>query len=99
MKCFAYLLTLLLIMTQVDNAWVAAPASPSDPLVDTDDDYLPAHRRPKQEEPASHREPVFVGLHSPAADVAPARRGASFEWDRTTPFTPPPLYVFMSLQT
>jgi hypothetical protein len=96
MKQFAYLLILLLLAAQADDLWAVAPVLPSAPLAD-DDEYLPPQRRP-QEEPVVHKESAAVGLRHQTAGFPLVRRGLPSEWNLTTPFTPPPLYVFMSLQ-
>jgi hypothetical protein len=96
MKWLACFLILLLLSASVDDVWAVAPLSPSAPIAD-DDEYLPAQRR-LQDEQASGKEPVFVGLKPQAADFPLVRRGVSSEWTLTTPFTAPPLYVFLSLQ-
>jgi hypothetical protein len=97
MNRLASFLILLLILAQVDDYWAASPVLPSVPLAD-DDEYLPAQQRPKNEERSSHKKPVFVGLKTRTADLPLARRGMPSKWNLTTPFTPPPLYLFMSLQ-
>jgi hypothetical protein len=100
MKRFAYLLILLLLSAQVDDAWAVPPVLPSAPLVDDNDEYLPAQRRPWEEKSASGQGQMFATrLKSLTADFPPVQRGVvPFEWNLTTPFTPPLLYVFMSLQ-
>jgi hypothetical protein len=100
MKRFAYLLILLLVSAQAGDALAltAAPISPSSSLADDNDEYLPAQRRPREEESISDHGPTFVTLNPPTANLPPAQRGVSFGWDLTAPFTPPSLYVFMSLQ-
>jgi hypothetical protein len=97
MNRLAYFLLLLLILAQVDDYWAAAPVLPSVPLAD-DDEYLPAQKRAQNEERSRHQKPMFVGLKPRTADLPLARRGVSSKWNLTTPITPPPLYVFMSLQ-
>jgi hypothetical protein len=96
MHRLAYFLVLLLISAQVDNFWAAA-VLPSAPLAE-DDEYLPPQQRPQEKECSPHQEPVFVGLKPPTADLPLVRRGVPSEWNRTTLFSPAPLYVFMSLQ-
>jgi hypothetical protein len=98
MNWHAYFLVLLLIWAQVDDYWAAAPVLPSAPLADEDDEYLPSQWRPQEEECAPQQEPGFVGLKPQTADLPLVRRGVPSEWNLTTPFTPPPLYVFMSMQ-
>ena len=97
MNRHAYVLVLLLISAQVDDFW-AAPVLPSASLADDDDEYLPSRRRSQEGECSPDQKPVFVGHKPQTADRPLARRGVPSEWNLITPFTPPPLYVFMSLQ-
>src|SRR5262249_32621757 len=92
--CF---LVLLLISAQVDDYWAAAPVLRSAPLAD-DHEYLPLRQRTRAEECSPHHEPVFAALRPQTADLPLVRRGVPCAWDLTTPFSRPPLYVFMSLQ-
>ena len=99
MSRLAYFLILLLLSAQVDDAWAVAPVLPSSPVDDDDDDeYLPSQRRRLEEESVPDKKPAFDGLKTQTADFPVVRRGVSSEWTLTTPFTLPPLYVFMSLQ-
>ena len=96
MKPLICLLTLLLALAQFDDCWAAAP--PSDSPAADNDEYLPAQRRPREQRPSSR--------HRPAPGAATLRQAAPSEVSGgvppgpglTTPFAPPPLYVFMSLQ-
>ena len=97
MNRLVYLLILLLISAQVDDFWAPASGLPSAPLAD-DDEYVPAKRPPQDELSSSRQKPVFGGLRPRTADCPLVRRGVPSAWKLTTPFTPPPLYVFMSLQ-
>jgi hypothetical protein len=97
MNWHSYFLILLLIWAQVDDFWVAALVLPSAPLAD-DDEYLSSQQRPQVEVCSSHQKPVFLGLKPQTADLPLVRRGVPSEWNLTTAFLPPPLYVFMSLQ-
>jgi hypothetical protein len=98
MNRLVYLLILLVISALVDDFWAAAPALPSAPLADDDDEYLPSQRRPQEDECPPHHQPVFVGLQPRTADFPLARRRVPSERNLTTPFTPSPLYVLTSLQ-
>src|SRR5262245_61881809 len=98
MNRLVYLLILLLISAQVDDAWAVALDLPAVPLAAEDDEYLPAQWRPQGEQSSSRQKPVFDGLKPQTADFSLARRGVPSGWNLTTPFTPPPLYVFKSLQ-
>jgi hypothetical protein len=99
MKRLPYFLILLLLTTQVDDALAVPFLSPSAPLADDDDDeYLPSQRRPQEEESLPGEEPASAGLKPRTANFPIAHRGVSPEWTLTTPLTPPPLRLFMSLQ-
>src|SRR5262245_8891908 len=98
MKWYAYLLVLLLISAQADDALAAAPVLPSAPLADDNDNYLPAQRRPQEEQSATRQRPIFFRMKPVTGNSSVVRRGVPSELDQTVPFTPPPLYVFMSLQ-
>jgi len=98
MKHLAYILMLLLLSAQVEDAWVAALELPSDSSADDSDEYLPAQRQPRQEQAGFK---VRADKHQTviqAIDFSISRMGVPSEWNLTTPFAPPPLYVFMSLQ-
>jgi hypothetical protein len=97
MKRLAYLLMPLLLSAQVDDLWAAALHVPPASLAD-DDNYLPPRPRPQGERTSAHQPPVFVGLKPQTPDFPLLRRGVRPAWNLTTPFTPPPLSVFMSLQ-
>jgi hypothetical protein len=96
MKRLAYLWVLLLISAQVDDTWATAPVLPSAPLAE--DEFLPSQPRSQVEESSPHQKPVVVGFKSPIADFPLDRRGVLTGCTLTTPFAPPPLYVFMSLR-
>jgi hypothetical protein len=99
MTRFGYLLILLLLWGQVDDSFAIALSVPSAPVTDDDDDdYLPSQRPQQEEESSDHTKPAFVSLESPTVDISLVRRGLPFERNLIAPFTPPPLYVFMSLQ-
>src|SRR5215831_18556535 len=98
MKRFAYLLVLLLISAEAGDAWAVAPVLSSAPLSDENDEYLPAQRQVQGAATSSCQPPAFNGLKSRTADFSPGQSGVPSRWNLTTPFGPPPLYVFMSLQ-
>ena len=98
MNRLACLLILLLISTPVNDAWASALDLPSAPLADDNDEYLASQQRPDREQSSSCQKPLFDGLKRQTADFSPVRRGVLSEWNLNTPFTPPLLYVFMSLQ-
>jgi hypothetical protein len=97
MKRFAYLLILLVLSAQVDDAWAVAPDLPSAPFADDNDEFLPAQRWVR-DEMYSAPQSVLSTIKLHIASFPLVRRGISFEWALTTPFTPPALYAFMSLQ-
>src|SRR5262249_45738807 len=99
MKRNAFFLVFLTFWAHFDDV-LPAPASAfeSAPLADGDDECLPQQRRRQEEECSAHQKPVFVRLKPQTADVTLVPRGVPSEWNLTTPFTPPPLYVSMSLQ-
>src|SRR5262249_51545943 len=98
MHRLAYLLILLVFSRQPDAAAAVALGLPAAPLTVDDDEYLPSQRRAQEEECSPLQKSVFVG-HQPQTEVSPlVRRGEPPEWTLSTPFTPPPLLVFMSLQ-
>jgi hypothetical protein len=99
MKGFAYFLIFLLVEGLVDDAVALTLVSPSVSLVDDDDnEYLASRKRPEEKASRFDKEPAFVGLKPQTADFTLDQRNGPSEWNLTTPFTPPPLYLFMSLQ-
>jgi hypothetical protein len=99
MKRHAYLLILLLLWSQADDVLAFASVLPSAPLADDDDnEYVPSQRREQEEESRPDNTPAFAGHKPQTADFPLVRRGVRLEWNLITPFTPAPLYVFLSLQ-
>jgi hypothetical protein len=98
MKRLAYLLMLLLISAKVDDYWATTPVLPPPPLADDDDEYLASERTTQAEESSGRQEPMFVGMKPHTADFSFVLKGVPSEWNLTTPFAPPPLYVLVSLQ-
>jgi hypothetical protein len=97
MKLYAYLLIFLVMSAQVDDFWAGDPTLPtSAPPVADNDEYLPAQRRPEEEESFCHQRPIFESVMPHLATILPTNVQA--RWNLTTPFTPPPLYAFMSMQ-
>jgi hypothetical protein len=94
----AYLLILLLISAQLDDTWAAAPGSPSAPIAEENDEYLPAQQRPQEEQIALGQEVPFAGLKTQPADSPVAQKRLSSGSNPATPFTPQPLFAFMSLR-
>jgi hypothetical protein len=97
MKKFACLLILLTVWGRVDDYLAVAPVLPSAPLADDDDEFLLAQCRSRADQ-SSDQEPVFAGPKRRTAHSSSLRSGLPAERDLTKPFTPPPLYLFMSLQ-
>jgi hypothetical protein len=97
MNRLAYLLLLLLVSAQVDDYWVGVPTLPSAPRAD-DDEYLPSPQRSQEEDCSPQQKLTFAGLKPQTVDLPLVRRGVPSEQNPATPFAPPPLYVFMSLQ-
>jgi hypothetical protein len=100
MKQVAYFLISLTIWSQFDDVLLTpASALQSAPLPsDDDDEYLPAKRQEQPEQFAPRRQPQSVSVKPRAADFFSVGRGVPCEWNLTTPYAPPPLYAFMSLQ-
>jgi hypothetical protein len=99
MRRIGWLLVVLLLWGQVDDILALQFSVPSAPAtVDDDDEYLPSQRGPEAEESRVHTRPAFAGLKRRAAESSPVRWTLPFERDLSTPLTPLPLYVFMSLQ-
>jgi hypothetical protein len=100
MKQVAYLLISLTFWSQFDDALLTpASALQSAPLPsDDDDEFLPPQRQEREEPFAARRQPQPVSVKPYAADFSTVERGVPSEWNLTTPFAPPPLYAFMSLQ-
>ena len=96
-KRLPYLLLLLLISAQVDDAWPVAPSSQSAPLAD-DDEYLPAQQRPEEEQIASGQWLPFVGLKAQPADLPVVPKRPPSGSTPATPFAPQPLYAFLPLR-
>jgi hypothetical protein len=97
MNRIAYLLLLLLIWAQCDDYCAAALLLPSTALAD-DDEYVLSRQRPTEEECSLHPTQESRGLGPQTANFSLLRRDLPSEWNLTTTFTPPSLYVFMSLQ-
>jgi hypothetical protein len=99
MRRTAYVLIVLALWAQFDDALLTlASAFQSASLTIYDDDEcLPPTPLTRQEQ-LGRRLPQSVRVKPPATNVSLARRSAPSEQSLTTPFTSPPLYVFMSLQ-
>jgi hypothetical protein len=97
MKRHVYLLVVFLIWTQVDD-FLAPPIALSSALLVDDDEYLPLAKRQHKEECSRDLKSVPIGLRPKTSGLARIRKGASSAWSLITHFSPPPLYIFMSLQ-
>ena len=97
MKRLSYPLIFLLMSAQVDDTW-ASVVLPSAPLAADNDEYLPAQRPPRGEQPSSRAKLVFDVVRPWMVPFPLVPGSGPAECNLTTPFTPPPLYVFMSLQ-
>jgi hypothetical protein len=97
-KRLAYFLLLLLISAQLDDAWAAAPASPPAPIAEENDEYLPAQRRPQDEQIALAHWPPFAGLKAQPADLSVAQKCPPSGPNPAPPFAPKPLLAFMPLR-
>jgi hypothetical protein len=95
MKLLPYLLLLLLVSAQVDDACAVALDMPPDSAADNDE-YLPSQRRAEEEESSPHQKPMFAGLKPGTAGFSTV--GVPSERHVTAPFPPPPRYAFLPLQ-
>jgi hypothetical protein len=97
MNRFVYLLILLLISSQFDDLWAVGFDLPSS-YADENDTFLLSPRQPRGEQSSSRPKFVYDGPKHQSAYFSFVGSGGPSEWNLTTPFTSPPLYVFMSLQ-
>jgi hypothetical protein len=97
MKRLAYLLIFLTFWAQFDDL-LLTPASAFQSAPSDDDEYVSSGGQEQQEWFGPRRQPPSVSVKPQAADFPLVRREVPSEWKLTTPFAPPPLYVFMSLQ-
>jgi hypothetical protein len=97
-KRLPYLLVLLLISALVDDTWAVAPDSPFASAAEDNDEYLPAQRRPQEELITLGQWPPFVCLEAQPADLSAVQARLPSGPNPATPFTPQPLYAFMSLR-
>jgi hypothetical protein len=100
MKRHAYFLVILTFWAQLDDVLLPlASASQSTSLAsDDEDECLPSKRKDEEELFSVRRQPHAANLITPAGDVVFIPRDVPSDCNVTTLFTPPPLYVFMSLQ-
>jgi hypothetical protein len=98
MKRFAFLI-LLLLWGQFDDGLAVALTVPADSLAyddDGDDEYPQSQRESQKEE--SLPKPASFSLKPQVVVLPPAQTSVPSECGLTTPLSPPPLYVYMSLQ-
>ena len=101
MKLATYLLIFLSIWSQFDDSLLAPlPTSPTAPLIDDDDEYLPAEQGERGEQSSPLRSPALAVLDPKAGTFPPTclGRGVPSGANLSGPFGPSSLYVFMSLQ-
>jgi hypothetical protein len=93
LKLATYLLIFLSLSTQFDDAWVAAACADSQAAAD-DDEYLLTGGKQLR-----NRSALDLPVHK-AAELFSTRleQGPPAELPLTEGFSPPSLYVFMSLQ-
>ena len=108
-KGMLFFLVFLTFWAQVDGAllpadFVSPSASPlsndsddsNNDSIDSDEyEFLPSQRPPQR---AGLAKQVIANRKLQTADFPIVRRGVPSDFDRITPFTPPLLYLFMSLQ-
>jgi hypothetical protein len=99
MKRHAYFLILLTFWAQFDDVLLTpASACQSAPFPSDDDEYVSSEGPEHQRRPGPRRMPQSVSVKPANANFSFVPRGVPSGWNLTTPFGPPPLYVFMSLQ-
>jgi len=98
MKPIGYLLILLLLSAQLDDAWAIAPVLPSAPVGDDNDEYLPAQGRPQAEESPPCQKPAFDVPKPPTAALSFVATGVAFKCTLPAPAEPSLLSLFMILQ-
>jgi hypothetical protein len=99
MKRNACILVFLTIWVQFDNALLTlASAFQTPPVQNTDDEYVVSKGQQQQTWFGARRQPQAVNLRPLAADLFFVGKNVSSECNLTTLYSPPPLYVFMSLQ-
>ena len=94
----AFLLLSLVLWTQVDDAWVSAIISPLNPLAAEDDEFLSLEKRQSQESSTARQKQARPGPKPRTASLFADHPQLPSETKLAAPFTPPSLYVFMSMQ-
>jgi hypothetical protein len=99
MKRIAYFLISLTLWVHFDDVLLApASALESAPLPSDDDEYVACEGQGSQKQFGHRRQPPAVSANAQAVHGPLVRTGMPSAWHLTTPFAPPALYVFMSLQ-
>jgi hypothetical protein len=100
MRRFAFLIVLLLWGQVDDGLAVTFAVSPACPAYDDDgdDEYPEAQQGPQKEDSRPDKKPALFSLQPQTTDSSPGQRSLLSERSLTAPFSPPPLYLFMSLQ-
>jgi hypothetical protein len=96
MKRHTYLLILLTLLAQADDPWAIALGLPSATITEAADEYLPSQPPVQGDESSPQKELAFADPKQKTSDFP--RVPAPFVWNLSAPFTPPPLYLFTSLQ-
>jgi len=99
MKRITYFLISVTLWAQFDDV-LLAPASTilSAPLASDDDDYVSSVDQEEQSWLASMGQRQSVGVPPQGVDLFHVGTSLRSECKSATPFAPPPIYVFMSLQ-
>ena len=99
MKRIACLLVFLTCWAQFDDVLLPlALGAQSAPVPDDDDEYIPSNSREQETRSVGRQRLGLVCLKPQPCIFASVRSGFPSEPTPTTPFAPPPLYVFMCLQ-
>jgi hypothetical protein len=99
MRRITHFLIFATLWSQFDDV-LLAPASAilSAPLASDDDDYVSSVGQEEQSWLASMGQRQSVGVTPQGVDLLHVRTSLRSECKLATPFAPPPMYVFMSLQ-
>src|SRR5215831_16675312 len=99
MKCIAYFLVFLTFWAQFDDVLlISVLPFQSAPLSSDDNEYVSSGSQEQREWLVPRRQLQSVSVRLQVADFPLVRRAVPSEWNLTTPFASPLLYVFMSLQ-
>jgi hypothetical protein len=102
MRRNAYILAFLTFWVQFDDLLLAAlsTAGQSAPLPGSNEEegFLPPKRQARPQQSSLRRQPKTARPKAQAAVPNLVGKCLPSKWNLATPFAPPPLYVFMSLQ-